>query len=371
MPFYNDLRPPADYETRDYALVFPKMTPAEKKRTIEGLLRLRGGFANLPAKRADQNLLIASWNIKEFGHTNQRLPEAFFYIAEIIAQFDLVAVQELKSGMADLELLMRILGSDWDFIVNDITNGTDGNSERSAYLFNKERVQLSGLAGEITLWDELTAGSAIKQLKRAPYLTGFKSGWKTFAMINLHLHPGDDADDLALRGEDVRLLLAAIAEKIARNQLWSRNLILVGDFNFYDADEATIRLIEGAGFFEIQGLKGIDTNASLTEAYDRFFLTRNDYFQVVKNSAGTDRAGVFTPFMHVYQTGEHATYREEMLEDYTGAKDLANDDVALERYYRHPWRKNQVSDHFPIWFELTVDSSETFLRNKLAQLEAL
>ena len=369
MPFYNDLRPAEDFEERDYALVFPNMTVEEKRRCIEGLLRLRGGFANIPAKKADQNLLVASWNIKEFGHTTQRLPEAFFYIAEVIAQFDLVAVQEVKSGMADLELLMRILGSDWDFIVNDITNGNDGNSERSAYLFNKERVQLSGLAGEITLWDELTEGSEVKQLKRAPYITGFKSGWKTFAMVNLHLHPGDDADDIEFRGEEVRLLLAAIAEKIARNQLWTRNLILVGDFNFYDEDADTIRLIEAAGFFEIQGLKGIDTNASLTEAYDRFFLTRNDYFQVVKNAAGIDRAGVFNPFHHVYQNGHETTYRDKMLGHYTGSKDLANDDVALERYYKHPWRKNQLSDHFPIWFELVVDSSEAFLRNKLEKLE--
>ena len=53
---------------------------------------------------------------------------------------------------------------------------------------------------------------------------------------------------------------------------------------------------------------------------------------------------------------------------YTGSKDLANNDLALTRCFKHPWRKNQLSDHFPIWFELVVDSSETFLRNKLNQL---
>ena len=39
MPSYDDLRPEADFEKRDYALVFPKMTIAEKRRTIRNLLK--------------------------------------------------------------------------------------------------------------------------------------------------------------------------------------------------------------------------------------------------------------------------------------------------------------------------------------------
>ena len=38
---------------------------------------------------SDENLLVASWNIKEFGHLKKRLFEAYFYIAEILSRFDL------------------------------------------------------------------------------------------------------------------------------------------------------------------------------------------------------------------------------------------------------------------------------------------
>ena len=132
MPSYNDLRPAADLSKKDYALVFPKMKVAEKKRTIRNLLRLRAGLAKRVAtKKSDQNLLIASWNIKEFGHTTQRLPEAFFYIAEIIACFDLVVIQELKRGLKDLYTLMQLLDEDWSYLINDITEGDSGNSERA------------------------------------------------------------------------------------------------------------------------------------------------------------------------------------------------------------------------------------------------
>ena len=74
---------------------------------------------------------------------------------------------------------MKILGDGWRYIVNDITEGNAGNRERSAYIFNSKRVEFAGLAGEIVLWSALTASSTLKQLKRTPYMTGFRAGWKS------------------------------------------------------------------------------------------------------------------------------------------------------------------------------------------------
>ena len=235
------------------------------------------------ARCAEENLIIASWNIKEFGHTTQRLPESYFYIAEILSYFDLIAIQEIKSTLEDLHIILRLLGDDWGYLVNDITEGDAGNSERSCYIFNKQRVQLAGLAGEIVLWDKLTKNSTIKQLKRTPYITGFTAGWKTFALLNVHLHPGDGDNNIAIRKEEVSLLLQALAEKRINNRLWSENIILVGDFNLYngaDKDDPTIQMINNAGYREIESLVGVDTNASQTEVYDRLFLTRGEYFSL-------------------------------------------------------------------------------------------
>jgi endonuclease/exonuclease/phosphatase family metal-dependent hydrolase len=369
MPFYNDLRPQSDYETRDYALVFPNMTDEEKARTITNLLRLKQGLSDaIPNKKADRNLLIASWNIKEFGHTSQRLPESYFYIAEILSCFDLVAVQEIKSTMKDLHIIMRILGSHWDYIVNDITDGTDGNSERSAYLFNSKRVRLSGLAGEITFWPDITQGYRVKQLKRAPYLTGFKAGWKSFAIINLHLHPGNNEDDKdpETRRQEMQILLAALAEK--DEQLWSRNLILAGDFNLYETDTETVQIINDAGFSEIDSLVGKDTNVSATEAYDRLFVKKNSYFKIAVNDSGTEIGNVFNPFDYVFKTDEHTQYKQDMLDVYGGSKDLDADADALRGYFGTYWKRNQISDHLPIWFELLTDSSAEFLESKLNKL---
>ena len=54
-----------------------------------------------------------------------------------------------------------------------------------------------------------------------------------------------------------------------------------------------------------------------------------------------------------------------MKQQYTGSKDM-DDPVNLRRYFMNPWRKNQLSDHFPIWFELIIDSSDEFLIDKLS-----
>jgi endonuclease/exonuclease/phosphatase family metal-dependent hydrolase len=367
MPFYNDLRPQSDYEKRDFSLVFPGLSDDEKIRIISNLVRLKDGLAqHIAPRKTDENLLVASWNIKEFGHTQQRLPEAYFYIAEIISCFDLVAIQEVKSTLKDLQIVMRILGSDWEYLVNDITDGNDGNSERSAYLYNRKRLRLSGLAGELVLWPEITEGSSIKQLKRSPYITGFRAGWKTFALINLHLHPGDDADDVTFRHEEIRLLLAALAEKTREH--WTQNLILCGDFNLYQSkDAAAIRSIEDAGYSEIDGIKGKDTNASQTEAYDRLFVRKNAYF-AIRHDHGGEVGGVFDPFDIVFREEEHAQYKQEMIDVYGGSSDLENDSTALEHYFMRYWRRNQISDHFPIWFELGIDSSVEFLQQKKSEL---
>ena len=162
-------------------------------------------------------------------------------------------------------------------------------------------------------------------------------------------------------------MLAALKEK--SGSLWTQNLILSGDFNLYDMkDDPAVALINQAGYSEIGGLKGKDTNASQTEAYDRIFVKRNHYFQVATDDTGKGIGDVLNPFTFVFRQDEHTQYKNEMIAVYGGNKDLENDAEALEKYFMNHWRRNQISDHFPIWFELVTDSSVAFLNEKKAQL---
>src|SRR5688572_23846355 len=90
-----------------------------RKRAINGVLRIREAFANadmywkflevtgapppdvepsnpatrfrLPPRRSlSNNVLLATWNIREFATKNkggERLPESYFYIAELLDHF--------------------------------------------------------------------------------------------------------------------------------------------------------------------------------------------------------------------------------------------------------------------------------------------
>ena len=367
MPWYNDLRPAQDVKKQEFGQVFPDITTSEKIRTLENLLLLRKALQNqITIKKNDQNLLVGSWNIKEFGQMLERTPETYFYIAEILSKFDLIAIQEIKNRLTDLLIIMRLLGSDWAYLVNDITEGQAGNSERFAYIYDQRRVQFSGLAGEIVLWDELQSLSAIRQLKRTPYITGFKAGWKSFAIINVHLNPGNKPAARALRKKEIKALVEVIKTKIEKKRLWTNNLMIMGDFNLYQDNDDLSKILSDYGFLELEKLKNTPTNVAGSESYDKIYYLKNKYFDI-SNTAG-DNGGVFKFFEHIYQEENYQIYKE-LMDQHKDDPSTLVDENAYKKYFKNYWRKNQMSDHYPIWVEMLIDSSDEFLQEKLSDLE--
>lgn len=368
MPWYNDLRPKTDDGKQQYAVLFPELKNKDRKRIIKNLLFLRSSLdVEIPKKKNDESLLLCSWNIKEFGHLNKRIPESYFYISEILNRFDLIAIQEIKSQLDDLEIVMKLLGSNWKYLITDITEGKKGNSERFAYIYDTRKVQPSGLAGELVLWDELTDTSPIKQLKRTPAIIGFKCGWKKFSIINVHLHPGNDADDKIHRKQEINLLLKAIEHKIKRQKLWNDNLIIVGDTNLYKNNKEALNLFKQNGFLEVKNLLNVNTNVSNTEVYDRIFLNVNKYFKLVKDTNNVEKSGVLDVFDMVFKEEDCKKYHEIMKEHKEDSSTLISDDDFL-KYYNRYWKRNQISDHNPVWIEIEIDSSDDFLKEKLSEL---
>ncbi|MCU0906091.1 MAG: endonuclease/exonuclease/phosphatase family protein [Rhodobacteraceae bacterium] len=370
MPFYNDLRPSRELDGGQYLQAFPRprdpgsprqLDDADKPQIIDSILTVRRNI--LPAqmiRRAEGNVIFGSWNLKEFGSYTQRRPEAFFILAEVIAAFDLLAIQEIRSDLTDLTILMRLLGPQWKYLLTDVTvpdSGPGPKGERSAYLYNAERVRLSGLVGEIALWPALTDPNpgGLRQLLRSPYVTGFRAGWKDFVVINLHLKSGDTAAEAAIRRQEVALLLQAIRKKAGEG--WADNLILVGDMNLFhgNADAPTIKLITDAGFAEAPQLQGRNTNAADTQAYDRMFFrgAKPEYFNI-------EQGGVLRLFDHLYRPQDLDAHRKHLPTD--------RDDAALARYYRQHWRTRQISDHYPVWVSLHIDDAEPFLEAKRRDL---
>jgi hypothetical protein len=104
--------------------------PETRQRIAEGLKRLRAaiGASGVPVRTLDGDVLIASWNIREFdsGKMGGRLADAFYYIAEIFSHFDLIAVQEVRGDLSALDRVMGLLGGWWKYVVTDVTAGHGG-----------------------------------------------------------------------------------------------------------------------------------------------------------------------------------------------------------------------------------------------------
>lgn len=368
MPSYNDLRPDSDPNIKEFALLFQDFTTEQKLRTIDGLLALRKYLAEkIQVRKTDKNLIMSSWNIKEFGHLKNRLPESYFYIAEIISMFDLVAIQEVKTGLKDLEILMKLLGKDWCYLINDVTEGRDGNSERFAYLYDTRRVNFSGLAGEILLWRELfDAGEEVFQLKRTPYITGFRSGWKTFSLLNVHLQPDDTEEGRKFRKKEVALLMKALEAKKKKKTNWTDNIIILGDFNLYKTDTDIIKIFEDNNYKESDILQGLNTNTAIEqETFDRMFFSQSEFFKTPSKADG--EGGVIDIFEIVYLLNNFKSYEKEMKLHKENPATLS-DDTKLQKYFKNNWRKTQLSDHKPIWIEINIDSSDEFLLEKHKEL---
>ncbi|MCX7549606.1 endonuclease/exonuclease/phosphatase family protein [Xanthomarina sp. F2636L] len=377
--WYNDLRPDSELFNDRYSLIMldsknyykRMLTDADKKRTLSNLLQLREGLLELvPRKTVDTNLLLCSWNIKNFGTLKNRTAESLYYIAEIINAFDIVALQEVNSDLDDFKKVLRLLGSHWKYTLSDVTEGSYGNDERFGFIYDSRRVIHSGLSGEIVIPPELIENNAIiSQLKRTPTFTGFESGWRKFSIVSVHLHPGDGPLNKAIRKEEVRLLMEILKRKLQLSEVEYKNMIILGDTNLYKNDEDIVELITNQTFVESDGLSGKFTNTSLNQIYDRIFLNVDDYFKIAKDDYGIEKGGVFNLFDYVYINDpvEIAKYHQLMLEHKDNPSTLT-DASKFTSYFNRYWKRNQMSDHLPIWLELQTESSDEFLTIKLNKM---
>ena len=69
----------------------------------QGLLALqkRIAAAKIPPSKLDETINVAVWNVREFGKA-RRTEAALHFIAEVVGQFDLVALVELRDDLSGL-----------------------------------------------------------------------------------------------------------------------------------------------------------------------------------------------------------------------------------------------------------------------------
>ncbi len=219
----------------------------------------------MPNKNATDTLLLATWNLKEFegGQNDKRTAESYWYIAEIISHFDLIAIQEVGAHLGALNKLQARLGRTWKFVVSDVTEGSAGNQERLAFLFDRRKIRFSGVAGEIVIppiQDQKRKTIApANQLARTPNIVSFEAGWFRFMLSTVHIIWGEGVEEHPIRVVEIEALAKFLKDRSEDDAAWSQNLILLGDFNIFSADpaNAAFNAITQNGFQIPQALRNI------------------------------------------------------------------------------------------------------------------
>jgi exonuclease III len=324
----------------------------EKNRIAEKLLLLRAQLdRQVPAKTATDTLLLATWNIRDFG--DNRSLESLHYIAEIVSRFDLVAVQEVLSNMAGLQKLVSLLGNNWDYIVTDCTEGSAGGNERMAFIFDKSKVFFRKMAGEVVVPADSLVSQKL-QFARSPYSVAFQAGWFRFILTTVHIYYGTSAKNNPRRVDEIAKI-ADFINKRAKQE--NESYILLGDFNILNTSDQTMNALEKHDFYIPESIREHPSDLWKTKHYDQIAFKLKMDPQMIVFSEGDQSAGAFNFTESVYSPQDLDVYAPYFDQKNTKGKTA----LQIEKYYLNTWRTFQMSDHLPLWIELKIDFSNQFL----------
>jgi endonuclease/exonuclease/phosphatase family metal-dependent hydrolase len=364
-----------------------------RTRTIARLKDLRSHIdKKLPIREVNNNLVLGTWNIRNFdnntfGH-GPRLKESLFYIAEIISAFDIVAVQEINDDLRPLDELMGIIGTKYDYLVTDVTDGSSGNNERLGFIFDKSKVSFKGIAGEVVLkkGKKISSNDKDLQFARTPFTCAFQAGWFKFMFSTVHIYYGESSKTSVAYKRRVAEIHAIASFLANRSKKGGFNQILVGDFNIDALGDSAAKALSS----QLKIFKNREgSNKKQNKYYDQIsFLSKKDEVQLAQTRDGKEANGVFNVFACVFKDQDFTAYKQEVNNSLINRKNalllklqktrsvrkkekynkgIANIDStlssneAMRDYYLNEWRTFQMSDHFPLWVVLETDFSDKYL----------
>lgn len=262
---------------------------------------------SVPVNGSRDTLRIASFNIQVFGQDKLSKPEVMSVLTRIVQNFDLVAIQEVRSATDDvLPRFVRMLnagGRHYDFAIGPRL-GRSNSKEQYAFVFDMETV-------EINRGSLYTVNDPDDTLHREPLVGWFRARGAppenafTFTLVNVHTDP-DEVDQEINMMDDV---FRAVRDDGRQED----DVILLGDFNANARQFGQLGTVPQI-YAAIPATT--PTNTLRKASYDNLVFDR------LATTEFTGQAGVFD-FMHEQFNLSQA--------------------AALE-----------VSDHFPVWAEFSV-----------------
>ena len=306
----------------------------------EGLkaLQKRIGKAKIVPSQLDKSLNIATWNIREFGRRRKgrrRSEAAIHYIAEILNQFDLIAIVELRDDLTDLQRVMKVLGPYWHVVFSDFDTAPAGNRERIAYLYDGRVTVFTGLAAEADppVRKNRKTGEYEPTIVwwRSPFMASFRAGNFDFILLTVHIRWGKNAAD---RQSELEMLAKWVSDRCKEKHVYDRDVIVMGDFNIPRVGDRLYQAVTSHGLEIPDSLLGTDLGSNLerNKRYDQILHYSRH------TSAFSGKGGVLD------------FYCEDWQELFPQAD--------------YPYIENkrdftyQMSDHLPLWAQMNIRVDE-------------
>jgi len=270
-----------------------------------------------PAEQYDE-ITIATFNIQVFGQAKASKPEVMEILADIIRQYDLVAIQEIRDAAGTAILALRDKVNEGGAAYAVVTGprvGRTSSKEQYAFMYDTAVVEL--LPGHYTYDDDGDgndsndvddSGHPGDLFEREPFICMFqvKGAAFGFVLVNIHTKPDDATAEIAYLAD---VMIDAEAH------LGDPDVICLGDFNadgsYYDED-----------------LYGVDFPSST-------------YLWLIGNDLDTNLAASDNTYDRIVTTLEAD-------EDFAGAVGVLRFDTLYD-FSSPTLEPNDVSDHYPVW----------------------
>ena len=258
-----------------------------------------------PAVRAGESIRVASFNIQVLGDSKIEKTHVMDLLARIIRQFDVVAIQEIRSRNQDVLPrfvdIINATGRSYDYVISERLGRTD-QKEQYAFIFDTASI-------EIDRHQLYVINDPDDVLHREPFVGWFRARGPeveqafTFTLVNIHVDP--DETDVELDALD------DVYHVVLRDGRNEDDVIILGDFNVSDSELGELGTVPGLTAV----IQSMPTNTRKTAQYD------NIVFVDAATTEFTGRGGIFD-FLREYNLSmQHAL---------------------------------EVSDHLPVWAEFSV-----------------
>lgn len=206
---------------------------------------------------ATSKLTIASWNIRILSDKSRDDSELKI-IADILSNYDLVAIQEVRDKTV-MDRLVNML-PEYDYIISDPVGNTV--KERYSFIFKTSLVESRG---------SYLLGDPDDNFIREPFIGHFKSNNFDFTLISIHVLFGNKKErrnEITLLDDVIKLVDDANGPE--------DDVILLGDFNF--PGNETSWEIDSHHYLISPDIK---TTITDTSSYDNFWINKKTTTEVI------------------------------------------------------------------------------------------